>query len=160
NYRLMNRLAAASDPPNGAAWSVQPTSQDSYYDAQTTVAVSLKALPGFHFRRWDGDLSGTIPSGLVAMNNPRLVRALLDPVPYIAAAGVSNAAGITPQPGVAAGSVASVFGANLASSVVVAPDGPLPQTLGGVTVLAGDRLLPLFFVSPAQLNVQLPDDLP
>src|SRR5207244_6873789 len=97
NYRLMNRLSAASDPPNGAAWSVQPTSQDSYYDAQTTVAVSLKALPGFHFRRWDGDLSGTIPSGFVAMNNPRLVRALLDPVPYIAAAGVSNAAGITPQ---------------------------------------------------------------
>jgi uncharacterized protein (TIGR03437 family) len=94
------------------------------------------------------------------MNAPRSVRALLDPIPYIPPAGVSNGAGVTPQAGVAAGSVVSVFGANLGSSVVVAPDGILPQTLGGVTVVAGDRLLPLFFVSSAQINLQLPDDLP
>jgi uncharacterized protein (TIGR03437 family) len=159
-YHFMNRLLAASDPPNGATWSVQPASQDNYYDAQTMVAVSLTVLPGYRFHRWDGDLSGTIPSGIVAMNAPRSVRALLDPIPYIPATGVSNGAGITPQTGVAAGSVASVFGANLGSSVLVAPDGILPQTLGGVTAVAGDRLLPLFFVSPSQINVQLPDDLP
>jgi uncharacterized protein (TIGR03437 family) len=150
----------ASDPPKGATWSVQPGSQDNYYDAQTMVAVKLTMLPGFRFHRWDGDLSGTFPSGIVAMSAPRSVRALLDPIPFIPPTGVSNGAGITPQTGVAAGSVASVFGANLGSSVLVAPDGILPQTLGGVTVLAGDRLLPLFFVSPTQLNVQLPDDLP
>lgn len=161
NYHFMNRLLAASDPPNGATWSIQPASQDNYYDAQTTVAVSLTMLPGYHFHRWDGDLSGTFPSGIVAMNAPRSVRALLDTVPYIPPTGVSNGAGITPQTGVAPGSVASVFGANLGSSVLVAPDGILPQTLGGVTaIVAGDRLLPLFFVSPSQLNVQVPDDLP
>jgi uncharacterized protein (TIGR03437 family) len=32
------------------------------------------------------------------------------------------------------------------------------QALGGVTVHAGDRLFPIFFVSPTQVNVQLPDD--
>lgn len=161
NYHFMNRLLAASDPPNGATWSIQPGSQDNYYDAQTTVAVSLTMLPGYRFHRWDGDLSGTFPSGIVAMSAPRSVRAMLDTVPYIPPTGVSNGAGLTPQTGVAAGSVASVFGANLGSSVLLAPDGILPQTLGGVTaIVAGDRLLPLFFVSPSQLNVQLPDDLP
>ena len=158
-YHVMNRLSAASDPPNGASWNVQPASQDGFYDTQTTVAVSLTTLPGYHFRRWDGDLSGTIPSGMVAMSAPRSVRALLDPIPYIAPTGMTNGAGITPQTGVAAGSVASIFGANLATAVMVAPDGVVPQTLGGVTVAAGDRILPLFFVSPNQINVQLPDDL-
>jgi uncharacterized protein (TIGR03437 family) len=34
----------------------------------------------------------------------------------------------------------------------------LRQTLAGVTVRLGDRLLPLYFVSPAQINLQLPVD--
>jgi uncharacterized protein (TIGR03437 family) len=159
NYHFMNRFSAASNPPNGATWNIQPASQDGFYDAQSTVAVSLTALPGYRFRRWDGDLSGTIPSGAVTMTAPRNVNALLDVIPYIAPTGMANGAGTTPQAGVAPGSVASIFGANLAASVVVAPDGVLPQTLGGVTVMAGTRILPLFFVSPNQINVQLPDDL-
>ena len=159
NYHQMNLLSSSSEPLNGAVWSVLPASTDGYYDAKSMVAVSLASQPGFRFRRWDGDLSGTFPSGVVAMTAPRRVRALFDTVPYIAPAGVGNAAGVTPQPGVAGGSVVSVFGANLALDTVLAPDGMVPQTLGGVTVRVGDRLLPLFFVSPSQMNVQLPDDV-
>jgi len=159
NYHFLNRLSAASNPPNGASWNIQPASPDGFYDSQSTVAVSLTALPGYRFRRWDGDLSGTIPSGVVAMSAPRSVNALLDVIPYLAPSGITNGAGVTPQAGVAPGSIASIFGANLAASVLVAPDGVVPQTLAGVTVMAGTRLLPLFFVSPSQINVQLPDDL-
>ena len=39
------------------------------------------------------------------------------------------------------------------------PASPLAQTLAGVTVTAGDELLPLLFVSPGQINAQLPSDL-
>jgi uncharacterized protein (TIGR03437 family) len=39
------------------------------------------------------------------------------------------------------------------------PDSPLVQTLAGVTVTVDDRLLPLLFVSPGQINAQLPSDL-
>jgi uncharacterized protein (TIGR03437 family) len=159
NYHMMNRLSSSSEPVNGAVWSVLPASTDGYYDAKSMVAVSLASQPGFRFRRWDGDLSGTIPSGVVAMTAPRRVRALFDTIPYLAPAGVGNAAGVTPQPGVAGGSVVSVFGANLALDTVLAPEGMVPQTLGGVTARVGDRLLPLFFVSPSQMNVQLPDDV-
>jgi len=159
NYHLLNRLSAASDPANGAVWSVVPASADGFYRASASVALSLTAQPGYRFRRWEGDLSGTIPSGVVTMSAPRVVKAVLDPIPYIAPAGVSNAAGQTPQSGVAAGSIISIFGVNLATDTVVAPDGMLPQTLGGLTVRVGDRILPLFFVSPQQINAQLPDDL-
>jgi uncharacterized protein (TIGR03437 family) len=90
---------------------------------------------------------------------PRAVKALLDTIPFIAPTAVANAAGTTPQAGVAAGGIVSIFGVNLAMNTAVAPDGMLPQTLGGLIVRAGDRLLPLFFVSPQQINAQLPDDL-
>jgi len=140
-------------------WTVLPASNDGFYPANSNVALSLVAQPGYKFRRWDGDLSGTIPSGVVTMSAPRAVKALLDPVPYIAPAGVMNAAGTTPQSGVAPGGIVSIFGVNLASDTLVAPDGMLPQTLGGLTVRVGDRILPLFFVSPQQINAQLPDDL-
>jgi uncharacterized protein (TIGR03437 family) len=158
-YHLMNRLSATSNPPAGAVYTVLPTSSDGFYNSTTTVSVSLAVQPGYKFVRWDGDLSGTIPSGMVAMSAPRAVTGVLTPIPYIAPAGVMNAAGQTPQPGVAAGSIVSVFGANLANSTTIATDSLLPQTLGGVVVHAGDRLLPLIFTAPTQINAQLPDDL-
>jgi uncharacterized protein (TIGR03437 family) len=159
NYRMLNRLAASSDPPDGANWQVQPASPDGFYDTQTTVNVSLSAKPGFRFHQWAGDLSGTTPAGALSMSAPRTVRALLDRVPYIPQAGVANAAGVTPQKAVAPGSVVSIFGASLANAVTVGPDSPLGQTLGGLTVRIGDRLVPLFFVSPGQINFQAPSDL-
>ena len=36
----------------------------------------------------------------------------------------------------------------------------MAQSLGGVTVTSGDRILPLFFVSPTQINFLLPADFP
>jgi len=93
------------------------------------------------------------------MSAPRTVRALFDTVPYIAPTGVANAAGVTPSTSVAPASIVSIFGANLANDTVAAPAGMLPQTLAGVTARVGDRLLPLVFASPAQINAVLPGDL-
>jgi len=158
NYQTMNRLATASSPPAGASWSLQPGSPDGYYPSQTTVNVTVTAQPGYRFHGWSGDLSGSVPSGVVPMNTPRSVAALFDVVPYIPPTGVQNAAGDTPQPGVAPGSAISIYGANLASAVATGPDSPLVQTLNGTVVQAANRLLPLFFVSPGQINAELPAD--
>jgi len=160
NYHQMNYLATATAPAGAASWSLQPSSPDGFYDSQASVGVNVTPLPGFRFRAWNGDLSGTSPSGTLAMNAPRAVQAVFDKVPYIAPAGVSNGAGTTPQAGVAAGSVVSIFGANLASSVALGPASPMTQSLAGTTVRLGDRLLPLFFVSTSQINFQLPADAP
>jgi len=160
NYHLMNRLATASAPPNGANWAISPSSPDNFYDSQTIVNIGVTPLPGYRFHGFTGDLTGTKPSGAVAMNTPRAVQALLDRAPYIAPTGVANAAGTTPQNGVAPGSITSVFGASFATDTATGATNPLPQTLDGVTVMVGDRFIPIFYVSPTQINVQLPDDLP
>lgn len=158
-YRRMNRLIASANPAGGARWKIDPASPDGYYDAQTTVRVAVSAQPGFRFRRWNGDAAGTAPIATVAMNAPRQVEAVLDRIPYIAPAGIANAAGSTPVAAVAPGSIVSIFGASFAPDVIVGPAGPLVQALGCVTVRISDRMLPLFFVSPGQINFQMPDDL-
>jgi uncharacterized protein (TIGR03437 family) len=158
NYQTMNYLSTAVSPAGSGSWIVQPGSPDGYYASQTTVNVSVAAQPGYRFHGWSGDLSGSVPAGAVAMNVPRTIAALFDAVPYIAPTGVQNGAGQTPQPGVAPGSAISIFGSNLALAVATGPNSPLAQTLGGTVVQAAGRMLPLFFVSPEQINAQLPGD--
>jgi uncharacterized protein (TIGR03437 family) len=69
---------------------------------------------------------------------------------------IVNAASL--EPAVSRGSLASIFGTGLASSTVEATSMPLPQRLGGTAVLVGDLELeaPLYYVSPTQINFQLP----
>jgi uncharacterized protein (TIGR03437 family) len=158
NYHLLNYLATSSTPAGGVSWSIVPASPDGYYDSQTTIAVTVTPLAGYKFIAWSGDLSGSSPSGTLAMNVPRSIQAILGKVPYLSPNGVINGAGGSAGGGVAPGSVISIFGANLASGIAIAPSGQLPQTLGGLTVTVAGRLLPLFFVSVSQINAQLPAD--
>lgn len=66
------------------------------------------------------------------------------------------------QPGLlAAESIVSVFGLNLSSKTMSSTTLPLPTVLAGTSVrvrdsLGSERLAPLFFVSPTQINFQLP----
>lgn len=58
-------------------------------------------------------------------------------------------------------SIVSVFGANLATTTQGANSTPLPTSLAGTRVLVRDSLgneqaAPLFFVSPTQINYQIP----
>ncbi len=62
----------------------------------------------------------------------------------------------------ARGSIASAFGTALATGNQSAPGAPLPTNLAGTTVTIKDslgrqRLAPLFYVSPTQINYQLPE---
>ena len=159
NYRVMNYLSASANPRGSVNFNLQPSSSDGYYDAQTKVNVTAAAVPGYRFRAWNGDLAGTQPSGTLSMDAPHSIMAMMDRVPYLAPTAVANAVGVTPQSGVAPGSIISIFGASLATDTVVGQGSPLTQTLGGVTAHIGDRLLPLFFVSPGQINAQLPSDM-
>jgi uncharacterized protein (TIGR03437 family) len=56
----------------------------------------------------------------------------------------------------AAASIASVFGSNFASSLVLAGSLPLPTSLGGVSLQINGTPAPLFAVSPTQINFQIP----
>ena len=160
NYQLMNQLVTATSPANAATWSLQPASPDGYYNAGTVVNISLSPLPGYQFSNWSGDLSGIEPFGTVVMSQPRAVTALFKTVPYLPTGAVTNGAGPTPSSAVAPGSAITIFGVNLADSVQNNTASTLPQTLAGVTVSIGGQLLPLYYVSPSQINAQLPAATP
>ena len=57
---------------------------------------------------------------------------------------------------VAAGSIASVFGNNLAGSLTSSVSYPLPLTLGGSSLQVGTQSAPLFMTSCGQANIQIP----
>jgi uncharacterized protein (TIGR03437 family) len=78
-----------------------------------------------------------------------------------ASAQTSVSAASYSRSGLAAESIAAAFGSNLAMATEAAPGLPLPIQLAGTRVLVRDsagveRLAPLFFVSPMQVNYQLP----
>ena len=59
----------------------------------------------------------------------------------------------------APGSFFSIFGVNLASKPDSAGAIPLPPTLGTTSVTVNGEAAPLFFVSPGQINAQVPWDI-
>ncbi len=67
---------------------------------------------------------------------------------------VTDAASFGPR--VAPGSLATIFGSNLAGSTAHAPGFPLPTSLNGTTVFVNGSPVPLAYVSAAQINFQVP----
>ncbi len=71
--------------------------------------------------------------------------------------GSVNAAGFSAGRALAPGAIFSSFGGGLANGLFVAGETlPLPLELGGASLLAGGREIPLYFASGGQINAQLP----
>jgi uncharacterized protein (TIGR03437 family) len=77
--------------------------------------------------------------------------------PEISSGGVVNAASFTPR--LAPGSLFSIFGTDLATAQENAASVPLPKALSGTSVTIGGKEAPLVFVSPTQINAQVPYEL-
>jgi uncharacterized protein (TIGR03437 family) len=76
---------------------------------------------------------------------------------YLNPLGVVSAANFAPITNpVAPGEIVTLFGSGLSSGTVSAPALPLPTTLGGVQVNINGQAVPLFYVSPGQLTVLVP----
>jgi uncharacterized protein (TIGR03437 family) len=71
---------------------------------------------------------------------------------------VSDSASFGPR--VAPGSLATIFGADLAGDTAAAGDFPIPTNLAGTTVSVGDTPAPLLYVSATQINFQVPSATP
>lgn len=158
-YKSFYQLSAISNPSHGSSFKYSPISSDMFYAKGTNVTVTAEPNQGFKFGDWAGALSGSHPSGTVTLSAPQSVVAEMISVPYIAPAGIENSVGQTPGGAVAPGSIISIFGQSLASSTQLGPVNPLSQSLNGVTVTVNDLILPLLFVSPEQINAQLPSSL-
>jgi uncharacterized protein (TIGR03437 family) len=73
---------------------------------------------------------------------------------FISQGGVVNAA--TSLGNVAPGSLVSIYGSGFGDGLVNANAVPWPTTLAGVTVYVNGFAAPIQFVSPGQINVQVP----
>lgn len=71
---------------------------------------------------------------------------------------VTNAASFSPD-STPAGSVFTIFGSNLATGISQPSAIPLPTTVLTTTVSVNGELAPMFYVSPTQINAQMPVDI-
>jgi uncharacterized protein (TIGR03437 family) len=109
-----------------------------------------------------GDQTGTLTITANASNRASLNITLAGRATGLTARAVAtvSAASFSGQT-LAAESIVAAFGSSLATSVIVADTLPLPTQLAGTTVRVRDsqgteRLAPLFFVAPQQINYLVP----
>ncbi len=125
---------------NGANWAVINAGLPALR-AATSLVVKGEML-----------ITGLTNFGLYSATNPdKQLSALAN----VSAASFSSNATLAPE------SIVAAFGANLASDTAAAATTPLPTALGGTFVIVRDsagteRRAPLFFVSPTQVNYQMP----
>ncbi|HSH17367.1 MAG TPA: IPT/TIG domain-containing protein, partial [Verrucomicrobiae bacterium] len=71
--------------------------------------------------------------------------------------GILNSASFAPPTfPISGGTIVALFGSELASGTEAAQSTPLPTSMRGTSVTVNGVLAPLFFVSPGQINIQVP----
>jgi uncharacterized protein (TIGR03437 family) len=174
-------LAGASSQPS--ITSLVPASADSG-SGPFTIAVTGKNFGPNAKARWNGQILGTAffdsthlqvaiaPENVAApgratitvfnpdpgTGNSNAVPFSVGPAPVSSSNAAVGAANPTGGSTIGERSIASLYGTNLSSVTVVSDQlPPLPTTLGGSTLTFNQTLqVPLFFVSPGQINFQVP----
>jgi uncharacterized protein (TIGR03437 family) len=143
---------SADGARNGIVWTIESTAQLRAYDA-ADLSNQLSQASVSSFVKFS---TPTIANGKVYVGtlNSLDVFGLRDPGSG-SVASVVSAAGFQPGP-VAPGSIVSLFGSNLAPRATLAFDGRWPNVLESATVFVNGVAAPLAYVSPTQINAQIP----
>lgn len=162
NFTLLNTggsqfnwtITVATDA--GSAWLLASPKSGT---AAATVTVAVNGI-GLTAGIYTGTLTIAIPGAVVPSLTVPVTYAISPTTPIIAASGVVHAATFLNSP-VSPGQLVTIFGQNLANGAAAAtPSGNLyPTTLGATTVTIGDSPCPLIYVSPAQVNLQVPFEI-
>jgi uncharacterized protein (TIGR03437 family) len=83
-----------------------------------------------------------------------LAFAIAAPLPVVSSGGILNAA--SSLPAIAPGTLIAIYGSNLAAGTAPAASTPLPVLLGNSSVSINGTPAPLLYVSPGQINAQVP----
>lgn len=151
------RLDAMASDADGSITKVE------FFDGSTKLGATANApysltLDSLPAGRHQLTARATDDKGKTASSSPVLINVTNTP-----AGATSVSAASYRRVLLARGAIASAFGTNLATSAGGAPGTPLPTMLGGTTVsikdsLGKQRLASLFYVSPTQINYQIPAD--
>jgi len=146
-------IAASVSSPPGSNWLQVGKTQGQTPDS-LPVSVNISGLVDGVFKGavsltpTEAGLSGiTVPVTLglgAAIESPMIL-------------GVANSGSFHPSG--APGALMTIFGRSLADGVYQAPSVPLPQILGPTSVTVNGVAAPLYYVSPAQINFQMPSSV-
>ena len=141
---------SAMGPRNGIVWLVDSAAQLHAFDA-TDLQREL----------YRGSTASYVKFSTPTIANGRVYVGTADSLVVF---GLANSPsvweivdGASFEPGPAApGSIVSIFGSNLTAHTATAPTTPLPTELEGFSLLVNGLPSPLFYVSPNQVNAQIP----
>ncbi|MGA3188008.1 MAG: IPT/TIG domain-containing protein [Bryobacteraceae bacterium] len=133
--------------PNGIITSIAGSGQFGYSGDGGPALNANMMFP--HMAIPDGQ--GNI---YIADTQNNVIRMLTIPSPVITANKVVNGASF--QPKIAPGSLASIFGTNLATSTTPGAAAPLPTVLAEAAVTVNGKAAPILYASPTQINFQMP----
>lgn len=142
---------------------------EDYYQVQLSKGITEPGSSGSPLLDAQGEIHGSLTGGPVAANgekacqiNPfqvsygRFSAAYSYLAPYLNDSASSAVNGASFLSGGAPGMLLSIFGTDLASGVQEASSVPLPDNLRGTTATVNGAAAPLFYVSPTQVNLQVP----
>jgi uncharacterized protein (TIGR03437 family) len=151
-------------------------------DGDFTLTISGSNFNSSSHVRWNGaersvtsatanTITLTIPAsdvqgvGRAAVSVVNLVRGggaslpanfVIGPAPALKSNSAVSAANPLGSANASPGTLVSLYGANFAGALEQAVQFPMPETLGGVVVRVSGLVAPLYFVSPGQINFQVP----
>jgi hypothetical protein len=143
---------SANGATNGILWTIDPAGQLHAYDAADLSHQLYQGSLGSSIKF----STPTIANGKVyaGSTDNLVVFGLQDPTPASVAA-VVNADGFQPGP-VSPGSIVALFGSNLAPRAQAASSSIWPEVLEQTSVFINGIAVPLGYVSPSQINAQVP----
>jgi uncharacterized protein (TIGR03437 family) len=120
------------------------------------VATATLALQGSKLAQGSGTITATLNGSVTATLAISASGGGGAAMPSIA--GVTNAASYATV--YAPGAILGLFGSQLANTTAVAPSTPLPVSLDGVAITVNGIAAPIWYVSPDQINFQVPYEVP
>jgi uncharacterized protein (TIGR03437 family) len=166
--------AASGGPPALAVLAIDTTDATATWTASVFPANRTTAWLGASHFSGTGRASvaltasgagfepGVYRASLVIQSPSAVPQSISVPVMFVLGGNTSGAAigGIanpaTYSTAVSPGMLIAVFGTNLASTTSTASGSPLPYSLGGVSAAVNGIAAPLAYVSPTQVNIQIP----
>ena len=136
-----------------AAWLIANLASGSTPSVIIITAITAGLSPGDYY----GNVTLTPDSGPTAVVRVKLT--VNGPLPSVTALGVVNAASYQ-YGALAPGSLISIFAPNLTSETSTASAAPWPAVLNGVSVKINGIAAPLYYLSPTQINAQVPFEVP
>jgi uncharacterized protein (TIGR03437 family) len=132
---------------------------------RATGFYSATWTPSHIFTGLSVSFDATEPGGLLPPSGPAVARlsgnvgANPNLLPVLSLGGTVNNSNPVQAAPLAPGTIASVYGSQLATSAALTPSLPLVKQFQGTSIQIGSIAAPLFYVSPTQLNIQIPFEL-